>query len=119
MESGSRGQYIPFTLTADTLALNGFFPKAYAGDNILVDGISYDVEEVKYTEKLTPTSKDLVTRVRIFADGTVESSVINIRCNQVVELKTETRTLTDEEITSIRTSPYKKKIFTADESPTP
>ena len=117
VESGSRRQYIPFTLAGDNLAQNSFFPRAYACDNILIDGVSYDVEEVKYTETLTPTAKDRVTRVRIFADGTVESSVIDIRSNEVVDLQTLTRTLTEEELASIRSSPYKKKIFTADESP--
>lgn len=112
VESGTRRQFIPFTLTGDILALNGFFPAAYAGENIVVDGVSFDVEELKYTETVSPTANDRVTRVRIFADGTVESSVIDIRSNQVIDLKTMTRPLTDEERASIRSSAYKKKIYT-------
>ena len=115
VESGSHRQFIPFSLTANTLAMNGFFPAAYAGESIELDGISYDVEEVKYTESITPAGKDRLTRVRIFADGMLETSIIDIRSNQVLELKTLTRPLTDEEGVAIGTSPYKKKIFTPNE----
>jgi len=112
VESGTHRQYIPFTLTGESLALNGFFPAAYAEESILVDGVSYDVEVLKYTETVIPSGKDQVTRERIFSDGTVEYSIIDIRSNRVVDLKTQNRSLTDDERTSIDTSPYKKKVFT-------
>ena len=111
VESGSHRQYIPFQLTGHKVALSGFFPAVFAGEKIIIDGVSYDLEVLKYIESAASVNKDRIKRVRIFANGDIETSLIDIRSNQVVETETSNRALTDEERVKIDTSSYKKKVF--------
>ena len=112
VESGTRRQFIPFRLAATDLAFGALLGSAHAGERVVIDGVEYDVEVVKYTEQTSVLSADRYQRVRIFADGTVETAIIDIRSNKVLETRTERRVLSEAERQAIDTSPYKKKIFT-------
>ncbi|WP_126456572.1 hypothetical protein [Sulfuriflexus mobilis] len=112
VESGSTRQFIPFSLGKQHAALGGLIGTAHAGEVTLIDGVSYEMTVLKYTEATSMVSKDRMQRIRVFADGQVETSIINIRSSEVVETQTQSRTLSDEERSRIEASPYKKKIFT-------
>jgi hypothetical protein len=111
VESGSTRQFIPFSLAKQHAALGGLMSTAHAAETTLIDGVEYEVKVFKYTETTSLLSRDRMQRVRVFADGQVETSVINIRSNEVIETHTASRTLGEEERARIEASPYKKKIF--------
>ena len=110
VESGNRRQYIPFSLTRGEVASNGFISTALAATE-LVGGVEYNVKVLHYLESVTPLDGNKVQRVRLYDDGTRETSVIDIRSNKVLETKTDKKSLTDTERTAIAASPYKKKVF--------
>lgn len=110
VESGNRRQYIPFRLTRGEVASNGFISTALAATE-LVGGVEYNVKVLHYLESVTPLDGNKVQRVRLYDDGTRETSVIDIRSNKVLETKTDKKSLTDAERTAIAASPYKKKVF--------
>jgi hypothetical protein len=111
VESGSTRQFIPFSLARQHAAFNGLLNTAHAAETTLIDGVEYEVKVLKYTETTSLLSRDRMQRVRVFADGQVETSIINIRSNEVIETHTASRTLGEEERARIEASPYKKKIF--------
>lgn len=111
VESGSTRQFIPFSLAKQHAALGGLMKVAHAAETTLIDGVEYEVQVLRYTETTSMLSRDRMQRVRVFADGQVETSVINIRSNEVIETRTESKTLGEEERARIEASPYKKKIF--------
>lgn len=111
VESGSRRQYIPFKLASDSVAMNPLIASAFADEARLVDGVEYNVEVLRYSEAVKPLTGNKVQRVRIYEDGNVDTSVIDIRSNQVLETNTTHKELTEAEHKAIASSPYKKKIF--------
>lgn len=111
VESGSRRQYIPFKLASDSVAMNPLISSAFAGETKFVDGVEYDVEVLRYSEVVKPLTGNKVQRVRTYEDGNVDTSVIDIRSNQVLETNTVHKELTEPERKAIEASPYKKKIF--------
>jgi hypothetical protein len=111
VESGSRRQFIPFKLASNSMALNAIISTAIASETQLIDGVEYDVEVMRYVEMVNPLPDNKIKRVRTYQDGNVETSVIDIRSNQVLETTTVQKTLTDAERKAIEISPYKKKIF--------
>ena len=111
VESGSRRQFIPFKLASNSVALNAIIGTAIASETQLIDGVEYDVEVIRYVETVNPLPDNRIKRVRTYQDGNVETSVIDIRSNQVLETTMVQKTLTDTERKAIETSPYKKKIF--------
>lgn len=112
VESGSRRQFIPFKLASNSMGMNALIGTAFASETQFVDGVEYDVEVLRYMETVKPLQENKIERIRIYQDGNVETSVIDIRSNQVLETTTIQKTLTDAERKAIETSPYKKKIFT-------
>lgn len=111
VESGSRRQYIPFKLSSEPVAINGLISTVLASETKFIDGVEYDVKVVRYLEAITPLAGNKIKRVRIYEDGSVDTSIIDIRSNQVLETNTIHKTLTDAERKALETSPYKKKIF--------
>ena len=77
----------------------------------LIDGVEYEVKVLRYQESVKSLGDNKMQRVRSYANGEVETSVIDIRSNQVLESSTMKRTLSDAELKAIESSPYKKKIF--------
>ena len=77
----------------------------------MIDGVEYEVKTLRYLETMKPLAENRMQRVRIYADGNVETSVIDIRSNQVLETNTVQKTLSEADIKAIEASPYKKKIF--------
>lgn len=112
VESGSTRQFIPFSLDKQHASLGGLLSTAHAGETTMLGGVEYEVTVLKYTETTSMLDKDRMQRIRVFADGKVETSIINIRSNEVVDTREETRALTDDERDRIEASPYRKKIFT-------
>ena len=100
VESGNRRQYIPFRLTRGEVASNGFISTALAATE-LVGGVEYNVKVLHYLESVTPLDGNKVQRVRLYDDGTRETSVIDIRSNKVLETKTDKKSLTDAERTAV------------------
>ena len=110
VESGNRRQYIPFRLTQGAVAMNGLIKTALA-ETTLIGGVEYEVKVLHYRETVTPLEGNKVQRVRLYDDGTRETSIIDIRSNKVLGTKTDKQALTDAERKAIAASPYKKKVF--------
>ena len=111
VESGSKREIIPFRLYNRVAMLDRLMPVAWAGEKTTIDGVEYEVETLRFIESITSEGSDRQKRVRKFSDGTVETSIIDIRSNTVLETGTEKVTFSDSEIQAIGKSPYKKKIF--------
>jgi len=111
VESGSRRQFIPFKLASNSVAMNAIIGTAFASETQLIDGVEYDIEVLRYIETVKPLPDNRIERMRTYQDGKVETSVIDIRSNQVLETTTMQKTLTDAERKAIEASPYKKKTF--------
>jgi hypothetical protein len=111
VESGSRRQYIPFKLAENATALNSVIAAAVANEIQLIDGVEYEIKVLHYLESVKSLGDNKMQRVRTFSDGSVETSVIDIRSNQVLESNIMKKPLTDAEKKAIESSPYKKKIF--------
>ena len=111
VESGNRRQFIPFKISNNAVALDTLIPRALAAETQVIDGIEYEVKVLRYLETVKPLADNKLQRVRTYADGNVETSVIDMRSNQVLETNTAQKTLTDTELKAIDASPYKKKIF--------
>jgi hypothetical protein len=93
------------------VAINGLISTVLANETKFIDGVEYDVEVVRYLEAITPLADNKIKRVRTYEDGSVDTSIIDIRSNQVLETSTIHKALTDAERKALETSPYKKKIF--------
>lgn len=113
VESGTKRRFIPFKLEAITQALSPLGAVAFAAEEgtTIIDGVEYEVEILKYIEATETLPNSRLRRVRKFADGTVETAVIDMRSNSVLETKSEKRSLTDAEKQAIEKSVYKKRIF--------
>ena len=111
VESGNHRQYIPFQLSRNMAALDGFLFAALAQDTQLIDGVEYEVKTLRYIETITPLEDHQMQQVRTFADGHVETSIIDMRSNQILKTFTEQKSLTDTQRKAIEASPYRKKIF--------
>lgn len=111
VESGNRRQFIPFKLASNSVAMNAIIGTAFASETQLIDGVEYDIEVLRYIETVKPLPDNRIERMRTYQDGKVETSVIDIRSNQVLETTTMQKTLTDAERKAIEASPYKKKTF--------
>ena len=112
VESGSKREIIPFRLhDRRTAMLDTLMPIAWAGETATIDGVEYEVETVRFIETITNEGNNRQRRVRRFADGTVETSLIDIRNNTVLETNSEKVTLSEDELKTIEKSPYKKKIY--------
>lgn len=114
VESGNRRQYIPFRLTGTEVAqhlLDTLIPTANAAETQVIDGIEYEVQVLRYQESVKPLPDNKMQRVRTYADGSVETSTIDMRSNKVLESGTSHKTLSEAELKAIESSPYKKKTF--------
>lgn len=112
VESGAKRRFIPFKLEAIAASLNPLAAVALAAEETtVIDGVEYEVEVLKYIETTKILPNNRLQRVRKFADGTVETAVIDMRSNNVLETKTEKSSLTDAEKQAIEKSVYKKRIF--------
>ena len=113
VESGARRRFIPLRL--DKAPVNHAFliRRAMAAElgETVVDGVTYQIETVRYIERTELIGDDQMRRVRKFSNGTVETSVIDMRANIIKDTHTEKVTLTDAERLEIEKSPYKKTIF--------
>ncbi|MGD8999575.1 MAG: hypothetical protein PVF75_04100 [Granulosicoccaceae bacterium] len=111
VESGNRRQYIPFRLASDAVAQNSLIRAAFAAETQLIDGVEYEVKILRYLETVKPLADNKMQRVRTYADGNVETSIIDMRSNKVLETNTVHKELTETERKAIEASPYKKKTF--------
>ena len=111
VESGTKREIIPFKMHTRTAMLDMLVPSAWAGETTLIDGKEYEIVTLKFIEKITDEGNNRQKRVRKFEDGTVETSIIDIRNNTVIETKTENIALTEEDSAALLKSPYKKKIY--------
>ena len=111
VESGSKREIIPFRMHTRTAMLDSPVSTAWAGETVTLDGKEYDVEVVKFIENLSNEGNNRQKRVRIFENGTRETSKIDIRSNTVIETISETIDLTETDKQAILKSPYKKKIY--------
>lgn len=112
IESGNRRQFIPFKLTETRSALDFLVPSAYAGETQLIDGIEYELQILRYTETVTQLDKQKIQRVRTYINGEMETSIIDIRSNSVIDTRESKKTLSETERKAIEASPYKKKVYT-------
>ena len=113
VESGARRRFLPLRLDTAPIDYSSLLGLAFAGESneTVVDGITYRVETVRYIESTELIGDDQMRRIRRFSDGTIETSVIDMRSNMVEETHTEKANLTDAERLEIEKSPYKKTIF--------
>lgn len=113
VESGVRRRFIPLRLDTAPVNYSSLLGLAFAGepDETVVDGVTYRVETVRYVESTELIGDNQMRRIRTFSDGTVETSVIDMRSNMVKETHTEKVKLTDAKRLEIEKSPYKKTIF--------
>ena len=111
VESGNRREFIPFRLYNQRAMLDIILPSAYAADTTTIDGVEYEVENIGLIESTSEVEPGRLKRVRKYADGTVETSLIDMRTNKVLETHTEKVILSEKERQEIERSPYKKKIF--------
>jgi len=111
VESGSRRQYIPFKLSENTVAMNGLISAAFANEIVRNDGVVYEVKVQRYLEEAKSLADNKIQRVRTYEDGSVETSIIDIRSNKVLETTNTKTSLTDAQRKAITASPYKKKVF--------
>ena len=113
VESGARRRFIPLRLETAPINYASLVSLALAGepDETVVDGVTYRVETVRYIENTKLIGDNQMRRVRKFSDGTVETSMIDMRSNMVKDTRTEKVKLTDAERLEIEKSPYKKTIF--------
>ena len=117
VESGARRRFIPLRLDTAPINYGSLVRSAFAGeqDETVVDGVTYTVETLRYIEKTELIGDNRMRRVRKFSDGTIETSIIDMRSNMVQDTHTEKIQLTDAERLEIEKSPYKKTIFTEKE----
>jgi hypothetical protein len=111
VESGNRRQYIPFRLASNAIARNGLIRTAFAAETQLIDGVEYEVRVLRYLETVKRLTDNKMQRVRTYADGNIETSIIDMRSNKVLETNAEHKELTETERKAIEASPYKKKIY--------
>ena len=113
VESGARRRFLPLRLDTAPINYSSFLGLAFAGEpnETVIDGITYKVEILRYIEKTELIGDDQMRRIRKFSDGTIETSVIDMRSNMIKETRTEKVKLTDVERLDIEKSPYKKTIF--------
>ena len=113
VESGARRRFIPLRLDTAPVNYSSLLGLAFAGEpnETVVDGVTYRVETVRYIESTELIGDNQMRRIRKFSDGTVETSVIDMRSNMIKETNTEKVKLTDAERLEIEKSPYKKTIF--------
>jgi hypothetical protein len=111
VESGNRRQYIPFRLASNAIARNGLIRTAFAAETQLIDGVEYEVRVLRYLETVERLADNKMQRVRTYADGNIETSIIDMRSNKVLETNAEHKELTETERKAIEASPYKKKIY--------
>ena len=111
VESGNRREFIPFRLHNQRAMLDIILPSAYAAETTMIDGVEYEVENIRFVESTTEVEGGRLKRVRKYADGTVETSLIDMRSNKVTETHTEKALLSEKERQEIERSPYKKKVF--------
>jgi hypothetical protein len=117
VESGARRRFIPLRLDTAPINYSSLLGLAFAGESneTVVDGVVYQVDTVRYIESMELIGDDQMRRIRKFSDGTIETSVIDMRTNMVKDTLTEKIKLTDAERLEIEKSPYKKTIFTKKE----
>jgi hypothetical protein len=111
VESGNRREFIPFRLHNQRAMLDIILPSAYAAETTIIDGVEYEVENIRFVESATEVEPGRLKRVRKYADGTVETSLIDMRSNKTLETHTEKAILSEKERQEIERSPYKKKVF--------
>ena len=113
MESGARRRFLPLRLDTAPIDYSSLLGLAFAGESneTVVDGVTYRIETVRYIESTELIGDKRMRRTRKFSDGTIETSVIDMRSNIVEETHTEKVNLTDAERLEIEKSPYKKTIF--------
>jgi hypothetical protein len=116
VESGNRRQYIMFKLSNDTAVLDKFITTAVASETQQAQGVDYDLIEMRYLESVKLLPDNNMERVRTYADGSVETSIIDMRSNQVLKTTNSQKTLSDNQRKAIEASPYKKKIFVPKQS---
>jgi hypothetical protein len=117
VESGARRRFLPLRLDTAPVSYSSLLSLAFAGESneTVVDGVVYQVDTVRYIESMELIGDDQMRRIRKFSDGTIETSVIDMRTNMVKDTLTEKIKLTDAERLEIEKSPYKKTIFTKKE----
>jgi len=111
VESGTRREIIPFRLHKRTAMLDGVFPIAWAADTTTIDGVEYEIDTIRFIESNDTEDNNIQKRVRKFADGTMETSIIDIRSNTVLKTNSEKVSLTEKELQAIERSPYKKRVY--------
>ena len=111
VESGNRREFIPFRLHNQRAILDIILPSAYAAETTMIDGVEYEVENIRFVESTTEVEGGRLKRVRKYADGTVETSLIDMRSNKVMETHTQKAILSEKERQEIERSPYKKRVF--------
>lgn len=111
VESGTKREIIPFRLHNRTAMLDNLLPVAWAADTTTIDGVEYEIETIRFIESVAAEGDNMQKRVRKFADGTMETSIIDIRSNTVLETNTEKVSLTEKELQAIERSPYKKRVY--------
>jgi len=113
VESGARRRFIPLKLDTAPVSYSSLLGLVYASEptETVLDGVTYRVETVRYIESTELIGGDQMRRIRRFSDGTIETSMIDMRSNMIKETRTEKSKLTDAERLEIEKSPYKKTIF--------
>ncbi len=111
VESGTRREIIPFRLHNRTAMLDSIPPVAWAADTTTIDGVEYEIDTIRFIESTATEGNNIQKRVRKFADGTVETSIIDIRSNTVLKTNIEKVSLTEKELQAIERSPYKKHVY--------
>lgn len=91
--------------------MNGLISAAFANDIVRTDGVDYEVKVQRYLEEAKSLADKKMQRVRTYEDGSVETSIIDIRSNKVLETTNTKTSLTDAQREAIAASPYKKKVF--------
>ena len=112
IESGDTLKFLPFDMLAQNESKSSFM-SAMAAEvtQRKIDGKTYDIKELRFIESKKILPDGNLEQVRIYEDGTVETKVINIRSNKILETKNTTRQLSETERAEVAKSRFKKKVY--------
>jgi|APSaa5957512622_1039677.scaffolds.fasta_scaffold55236_3 hypothetical protein len=112
IESGDTIKLLPFDLLSQ-YGSHSSFMSAMAAElsQRTINGKTYDIIELRFVEtrKILPDGN--LEQERIYEDGTVETKIIDIRSNKILETKTTTNQLSESEVATIQESRFKKKVY--------
>ena len=112
IESGDTIKLLPFDLLSQHGSHSSFMSAMAAElSQRTINGKTYDIIELRFVEAKKILSNGNLEQERIYEDGTVETKIIDIRSNKILETKTTTNQLSESEVATIQESRFKKKVY--------